>query len=355
MTRGAPAGRIVGGVTPHVHTADDLASAVGGVVVGDGATGVRAIAPLERACEDELTFLARPQYASLLAQSRAGVVLISPELAGTQGAARARIIVDKPYEALLELLPRFYAPPLRTPGIHPTAAIGRGVQFGDGVTVGPYVVLGDGVRLGARAWVEAQSALGPGVEIGEDSHIHPGVVIYSGSMVGRRVVLHAGVRLGSDGFGYVFRGGVHQKLPHVGRCIVQDDVEIGANTTVDRGSVDDTVIGAGTKIDNLVHVAHNVRIGHLCLILAQVGIAGSARIGDGAIIAGQAGIGGHIEVGPGARIGGQAGVLGDVPAGESWSGYPARPHRESLRAHAAMFKLSGLLKRIERLLAAQGE
>ncbi|HEX6058732.1 MAG TPA: UDP-3-O-(3-hydroxymyristoyl)glucosamine N-acyltransferase, partial [Gemmatimonadaceae bacterium] len=168
-----------------------------------------------------------------------------------------------------------------------------------------------------------------------------------------RVAIHAGARIGSDGFGYVFREGRHAKIPHVGRCIVEDDVEIGANTTIDRGSIDDTVIGAGTKIDNLVQVAHNVRIGRLCLLMSQVGIAGSARIGDGCVIAGQAGLAGHISIGDGARIGAQAGVFGDVPAGETWSGYPARPHKESLRATAALFRLSGLLKRLERLAARE--
>jgi UDP-3-O-[3-hydroxymyristoyl] glucosamine N-acyltransferase len=158
------------------------------------------------------------------------------------------------------------------------------------------------------------------------------------------------VRIGSDGFGYVFTDGVHRKIPHVGRCIIGNDVEVGANTTIDRGSIDDTVIGPGTKIDNLVQIGHNVQVGALCLIMSQVGIAGSARIGDGCVLAGQAGLGGHITVGAGARIGGQSGVFGNVPPGEVWSGYPARPHRESLRATGALFKLSGMMKRIEKVL-----
>jgi UDP-3-O-[3-hydroxymyristoyl] glucosamine N-acyltransferase len=189
--------------------------------------------------------------------------------------------------------------------------------------------------------------------VGADSRLHPGVVLYPGARVGDRVQLHAGVRVGSDGFGYVFRDGAHQKIPHVGRCIVENDVEIGANTTIDRGSIDDTVIGAGTKIDNLVHVGHNVRIGRLCLIMAQVGVAGSARIGDGVIVAGQAGLGGHIEIGDRARIAGQSGVFGDVPPGESWSGYPARPHRESLRATAALFKLTSIIRALEKLVSGK--
>jgi UDP-3-O-[3-hydroxymyristoyl] glucosamine N-acyltransferase len=176
------------------------------------------------------------------------------------------------------------------------------------------------------------------------------VTIYPGATLGARTTIHSGARIGSDGFGYVFRDGAHQKIPHVGRCIIGDDVEIGANTTIDRGSIDDTVVGSGTKIDNLVQIAHNVRIGEKCLVIAQVGIAGSATIGDGVVIAGQAGISGHISIGAGARIAAQAGVFGDVPAGETWSGYPARPHRESLRASAALFKLAGMMRRLEKLL-----
>jgi len=163
-------------------------------------------------------------------------------------------------------------------------------------------------------------------------------------------MLHAGVRIGSDGFGYVQRDGEHVKIPHVGRCILEDDVEIGANTTIDRGSIDDTVIGAGTKIDNLVQIGHNVRVGRACLIMAQAGIAGSVRIEDGCMILGQVGISGHHTIGKGARLAAQAGVFGDIPAGETWSGYPARPHKEALRAQAALFKLPSLLRRIERLL-----
>ena len=151
------------------------------------------------------------------------------------------------------------------------------------------------------------------------------------------------------------RDGQHLKIPHVGRCVIEDDVEIGANSTIDRGSIDDTVIGAGTKIDNLVQIAHNVRIGRVCLIMAQVGIAGSVRVEDGAMLLGQVGVSGHHTIGAGARLAAQAGVFGDIPAGETWSGYPARPHKEALRAQAALFKLPALLRRIERLLSSSTE
>ena len=347
MIDGSPSARE--GAEPRL-TAAEIAQVVGGRVVGDDSAAVRAIAPLDRAGTDDLSFLASARYAPLFERSRAGVVLVTPELAESPGEARARIVVAKPHEAMLALLPRLYRQAERMPGIHPTAVIGRGARLGEGITIGAHAVIGDGATIGNRAWIDAQCNVGAGVEVGEDTRLFPHVTLYAGTRLGRRVILHAGVCVGSDGFGYVQQGGRHVKIPHVGRAIVEDDVEIGANSTVDRGSIDDTVIGAGTKIDNLVQVGHNVRIGKLCLLMAQVGIAGSAHIEDGCIVAGQAGLGGHITVGRGARIGGQAGVFGDVPAGETWSGYPARPHREALRAQAATFKLASIIRPLENLL-----
>ena len=212
------------------------------------------------------------------------------------------------------------------------------------------MVVGPGARLGDRVEVMAGTVIGAGVSIGDDVTIHPQVVLYPRTEVGSRVILHAGVRLGADGFGYVPGKVAHEKIPHVGRCIIEDDVEIGANSTVDRGSVDDTVIGQGTKIDNLVQVGHNCRIGARCLIMAQVGIAGSAHIEDDVILAGQAGLAGHITVGRGARIGGQAGVIGDLAAGQTVSGYPARPHREFMRAHAALYRLAEIVVELEEMV-----
>ncbi len=322
-------------------------------MIGDGATAVSAIAPLDRAGAADLTLLTKAQYAPLVASSRAGILLVAPDLADTPGEVRARIVVDKPYEALLELIPRFHAPAPRTAGVHPSALIGRGARIGREVTIGAGVVIGEGARVGDRALLEPNVVVGAGVEIGEDTRLCAGVTLYAGTTVGRRVIVHAGARLGSDGFGYVFRDGAHRKIPHVGRCVIEDDVEIGANTTIDRGSIDDTVIGAGTKIDNLVHIGHNCRIGRLCLLMAQVGISGSTRVEDGSILAGQVGVGGHVTIGKGATIGGQAGVFGDVPAGATWSGYPARPHKEALRAQAALFRLAPLMRRLERLLGSE--
>ena len=348
-------GAFNGGEGSRALTAASIAASLGGTVIGDETAVVSGIAPLDRAQSHHLTFLASAKYAPLLATCDAGVLLVAADLVDTPGSARARIVVANPHEAMLSLLAALYPAARHVPGIHPTAVIGRGVLLGDDVAIGPYVVLGDGARIGARTNLHSHVTVGTGVDVGDDVELYEGVTLYPGTSLGDRVRAHAGVRIGSDGFGYVFRNGAHEKIPHVGRCIVEHDVEIGANTTIDRGSIDDTVIGAGTRIDNLVQIAHNVRIGRLCLIMAQVGIAGSAHVGDGAILAGQVGVAGHHTIGKGARLGGQAGVFGDVPAGETWSGYPARPHKEALRAQAAMFRLPSIMRALERLVGSRDD
>lgn len=346
--------RGIGGEGLRTLTADAIAAAVGGTLDGDSQATVTAVAPLDRAEAHHLSFLANAKYAALAAERRVGVLLVTRDLAES-GNAQARIIVDNPHEAMLPLLPLLYPAASQQPGIHPTAIIGRGVSLGDAVSIGPGVVLGDGVTIGARTRLDAYVVIGDGVRVAEDCHLYPSVTVYSGTEIGPRVRVHAGARLGSDGFGYVYRDGAHVKIPHVGRCLIESDVEVGANSTIDRGSIDDTVIGAGTKIDNLVMVAHNVRIGRLCLLMAQVGIAGSVRVEDGCILAGQVGISGHLTIGRGARLAAQAGVFGSIPAGETWSGYPARPHKEALRAQAAMFKLPSLIRALERLVTERDD
>ncbi len=306
------------------------------------------VAGLDSADATSLSFFSARKYAHEAGVSRAGVVLVTPELAAQVAHVAARIIVAKPQEAMLQVLALVHPPAPVPEGIHPSAVLGAGVTLGMGVSIGARVVLGDGVTVGAGTCIGAGVTLGDGVTIGAHCLVHPNVTAYPGTLLHDRVIVQSGAVLGSDGFGYVFSGGAHQKIPHVGRVVLEADVEIGANTTIDRGSVGDTVIGAGTKIDNLVQIGHNVRMGRLCLVMAQVGISGSTRIGDGAIIAGQAGLAGHITIGAGARIAGQAAVFGDVPAGETWSGYPARPHRDALRVQAAAQKLPALLKSLEK-------
>jgi UDP-3-O-[3-hydroxymyristoyl] glucosamine N-acyltransferase len=332
-------------------TAEAIAALVGGEIEGDPTAVVTGIAPLDRATVQHLSVVSAPKYAAMMDRSGAGVLLVDPEFrTASAGAAKARIYVKQPQEKLFGVLAALYPEPPLAPGVAPTVRIGRGARLGARVSLGEYVVIGDGATIGDDVVIGAGSVVGETATIGNGSRLWPSVTIYPRAVLGSRVFVHAGARIGSDGFGYVFRDGAHNKIPHVGRCIIGDDVEIGANTTIDRGSIDDTVVGRGTKIDNLVHIAHNVRIGEKCLIMAQVGIAGSVTVGDGAILAGQAGISGHLSIGAGARLAAQAGVFGDVPAGETWSGYPARPHRESLRASAALFKLASMMRGLEKLL-----
>ena len=350
MSRSTESGKSISGDGASTITAEAIAALVSGELIGDGKTAVSGVAPLDRADASHLSILSSGKYAPMMATTKAGVVLVDPEFRDVVGAPRARIIVKQPLEMLLSLLPRLYPPEAPASGVASTARIGKGARLGERVSVGEYAIIGARAKLGNGVVIGPHCVVGDGVSIGDGTRLWPGVTINSGATLGARTVIHSGARIACDGFGFVFRDGAHQKIPHVGRCIIGDDVEIGANTTIDRGSIDDTVVGNGTKIDNLVQIAHNVRIGENCLLIAQVGIAGSATIGDGVVLAGQAGISGHISIGAGARVAAQAGVFGDVPAGETWSGYPARPHREALRASAALFKLAGMMRRLEKLL-----
>lgn len=331
-------------------TAEAIAALVSGELIGDGTTAVSGVAPLDRAEASHLSILTSGKYAPMMATTKAGVVLVDPEFRDAAGAPRARIIVKHPLEKLLLLVPRLYPQESPSPGVASTARIGKGASLGERVSIGEYAIIGARAKLGDGVVIGPHCVVGDGVSIGEGARLWPGVTIYSGATLGARTVIHSGARIACDGFGYVFRDGAHQKIPHIGGCSIGDDVEIGANTTIDRGSIGDTMVGNGTKIDNLVQIGHNVRIGEKCLLIAQVGIAGSVTIGDGAVLGGQAGISGHISIGAGARVAGQAGVFGNIPAGETWSGYPARPHREALRASAALLKLAGMMRRLQKLL-----
>lgn len=341
----------VGGDGQQPITADAVAAQVGGVLVGDGSVVVRGIAPLDRAGANELSVLSHSRYVHWFTTSAAGVVLISPELADTAGVPVTRIVVAKPVEAMVSLLARFYRREPRAQGVHPSAVIARDVRLGVGVTIEPFVVIGEGAIVGDGSWISANAVVGAGCVLGRDVRIHSGAVVYPFTELGDRVTLHAGASVGRDGFGFVPTASGVVRIPHAGRCILEHDVEVGANSCIDRGSVDDTVIGAGTKIDNLVQIAHNVRIGRGCFFASQSGIAGSARIGDGVHVGGQVGVGGHTTVGARANLAGGAGVIGNVPAGETWSGYPARPHREHLRASAAMARMAKIIRPLEQLLS----
>jgi UDP-3-O-[3-hydroxymyristoyl] glucosamine N-acyltransferase len=329
--------------------ASDIARAVDGMLEGGADPEITGAAPLDRAGPADLSLLAAPRYTAEAADTKAGAVLVPATLANRLRRDTARILVPDPHRALAVLLPLLYPPDRTNPGIHATASIADEVELGADITVGAYAVIGAGSRIGARSVISAHVVVGRRCRIGDDAYLHPHVTLYDGTEIGERSILHSGVRLGVDGFGYSSSSAGHVKVPHVGRCIVGDDVEIGANTTVDRGSIGDTIIGNGCKIDNLVQVGHNVRLGEHCIVVSQAGISGSTRTGRFVTLGGQAGIKGHLTIGDGATVAAQAGVFGDVPAGATYSGYPARPHKESLRAQASVFRLPALSRRLLQL------
>ncbi len=334
-------------------TAQAVADLVGGRLLGDGAVVVRRVGPLDRSGPDAISFAVSGRYAADLRHTGAGVVLVSDALADAPAGAAARVVVSDPYRALVRVIATLFPPAEARPGVDATVRLGAGCVLGPGVAIGPFTLLGRGVRLGARCRVAEGVSLGDGVVVGDDTVIGPRVVCYAGSRIGSRVILKAGAVIGGDGFGYLPGPEGHGRIPHVGGCILEDEVEVGSNSCVDRGSVDDTVIGRGSKLDNLVQVGHNVRIGERCLLMAGVGVAGSTRVGDGAILAGHVGVTDHLVIGAGARVAAKSAVFGDVPAGISISGHPARPHRQFLRAQAALYRLAPIIDDVERLVAGR--
>jgi len=331
-------------------TLQAVADLVGGRVSGAGERLVRGVAPLDQAGPSHLSFLTSARYLDEFRGSAAGGVLLTTEFAAVEGGPADRVVVADPALAMATLVARLHPPAAPAPGIDPTARLGPGVRLGRDVAIAAHAVLGAGVRLGDRVRVGAGTVIEDGVEIGDDTHLEPRVVCGSGTRIGRRCRIKSGAVLGGTGFGYVSGPEGHARVPHVGGCQIEDDVDIGANACVDRGSIGDTVVGAGTRVDNLVQVGHNVRIGRQCLLMAQVGVAGSARVGDRVILAGQAGVNGHVRIGDGARVAGQSGVVGSVPAGADYGGYPARPHREWLRSHAVLYGLAPLARELQALV-----
>jgi len=323
--------------------------AEGEVEQGDARRILSGVAPLDEARPHHLSFVAEARYHPYIQASQAGAVLVARDARVELPAEMAAIRVEDPRRALARILPAMYPAAAPAPGIHPTAVIGEGARIAPSAFVGAYAVVGAGTRVGDRARIHPHVVVGAGCEVGADAVLHPHVTLYDGVRVGARSIVHSGARLGSDGFGFVPEGAGLQKVPQVGGCVIGEDVEIGANTTIDRGSIGDTVIGRGTKIDNLVQIGHNCRIGRSVIIVSQVGISGSTKVGDGAVLGGQAGVQGHIEIGAGAKVGGQAGVTASVAAGVTVSGYPARPHRESMRIQAAVFGLPKLVERLKAL------
>ena len=338
----------------ETSTLGEIASLVGGRLEGDPTLPILGVAPLGSAGPDQIALLSAFRYRSEVPLSRAGALLVSEDLETALEDTRPRVVVADAHSALIPLLGRFHpSMPVRA-GVHPTAILEPGVSLGADVEVGAYVVVGEGVQVGDRARIGAHSVLGKGCRVGADTLLHPQVTLYSGAVIGARVILHSGARIGSDGFGYASSSGGHAKIPQVGGCIVEDDVEIGANSCVDRGSIGDTVIGRGSKLDHLVHVAHNVRIGPHCVLTALVGIAGSTTVGAGVAFGGQSGAIGHLTIGHGARVAAKSAVFQDVAPGTTVMGIPASEQGPMKRAFALFPRLPELFGRLRALEGRAG-
>ncbi|MCU0304856.1 MAG: UDP-3-O-(3-hydroxymyristoyl)glucosamine N-acyltransferase [Thermoanaerobaculales bacterium] len=336
----------------HAISLADLAVHLGAEVVGDGGRMIEGVRPLDDAGPEHLSFLHNPKYVAAAMASRAGAILVA-DAAGLSG--RDLLVCAEPYLAVARALGLFHPRPAAEPGVHPSAVTGDDLSLGDGASVGPQAAIGRGVVIGARTVIGAGCVLGDGVRIGDDCLLHPRVVVEDGCRVGDRCILQAGVVIGSDGYGFATVAGVHHKVPQVGIVVLEDDVEIQANTTIDRATMGETRVGRGTKVDNLVQLAHNVRIGEHCLIVAQVGISGSTRVGRHSVFAGQAGAAGHLEIGERTMVAAKAGVMKSVGDGSVLAGHPARPQREWMRTQAAVQRLDALRERVgelERRLAA---
>ncbi|MDH5526214.1 MAG: UDP-3-O-(3-hydroxymyristoyl)glucosamine N-acyltransferase [Nitrospirota bacterium] len=327
------------------HTLAELAELVGARLIGDGRVEVDGIAPIAEAGPTQLTFVANPRYLKELATTRAAAVLVAEE----SGISAGQLVVRSPYAAYARLMNHFYAVPRQARGVSADARVDASAKVGVEPDIGAFVTVGPGAVLGDRVTLHPGVRVGEGVVVGDDVTLHPNVVLYPGCRIGHRVIVHAGTVVGSDGFGYATDGGVHHKIPHVGGVVVGDDVEIGACCTIDRGVLGDTEIGPGSKLDNLIQLAHNVRIGRGCLLAAQTGIAGSTHLGDYVATGGQAGFSGHLSVGSQVQVAGKAGVTKDVGDREVVSGFPALPHREALRAQAAQARIPELRERVKKL------
>lgn len=328
------------------YTVADIAKHVHGEVHGDSTAPITCFAPADSAKRGDLTFAETDAYFAAAEASAASAVLIAGD---RKSDTKTLIRVKNARVAFAKVLPLFFAEPVLEGQRHSTAVIPKTAFVDDTAYVGPHCVIGEHCRIEARAVLLGGNHLGDDCAVGEDSKLFPNVVLYARTQVGKRVRLHAGCVIGSDGFGYVFDSGVHHKVLQVGHVIIGDDVELGANVTVDRGAIGPTIIGKGTKVDNLVHIAHNVQIGEHCIVVAQVGIAGSARLGNHVVLGGQVGIAGHLKIGNQVTVAGQSGVMHDIPDGGKWLGSPAQPDRQTKREWLALRQLPDLLRRVKDL------
>ena len=329
-----------------IYTAAHIATQLEGEVVGDGTVALTGFSSAERAVPGDLTFAEKDTHFAAADASAASAILVSGPFSST---SKVIIRVKNARIAAARVLPLFFPPDEFAPGIHSSASVAPTAHVDASAHVGPGCVIGDGVTIGARTALLGGNHIGRDCQLGDDVRLHPNVVIYARTRIGQRVAIHAGTVIGSDGYGYVFDQGRHRKVLQVGNVIIEDDVEIGANSAIDRAALGSTVIGAGTKIDNLVHVAHNVVFGKHCLIMGQCGFAGSTQFGNYCVIASQSGVAGHLTIGNQVTVGGKSGVTKDLADGQTVLGFPAVPDKQAKRQWIGVQQLPDLIGRVREL------
>ena len=327
-------------------TTADIAKHIDGEVLGDTTAPLKGFAPADSARAGDLTFAENEDFFARAESSAATAIIADQRFTSTK---KILIRVANARVAFAKALTLFFPEPTLPPGVHSTAVIAADAQIDGTAHIGPYCVVGKRVRIGARTVLQGGNFIGEDCKLGDEVNLFPNVTVYPRTEIGRRVRIHASTVIGSDGFGYVQDGGIHRKVPQIGNVIIGDDVEIGAGVMIDRGALGSTVIGKGTKIDNLVQIAHNVEIGEGSLLIAQVGIAGSTKLGNYVVLAGQVGIAGHLKIGNQVIVSAQAGVMNDIPDGEKWLGAPAQPDKDMKRQFIAIRRLPDLLKRVAEL------
>jgi len=328
------------------YTATEIAQRLGGEVIGDPCLMLKGFAPADRAQAGDLTFAENQNYFLRADQSAASAIIID----GSFDSSRKVLIrVPDARIAFAKVLPLFFPEPVFSPGIHPSAMVPASAEVDPTAHIGPNCVLGEKVSIGPHSVLQGGDYVAAGCKLGEDVNLFPNVTLYPRTEVGNRVRIHSGTVIGSDGFGYVPDGGIHLKVLQIGNVLIRDDVEIGANVTIDRGALGPTIIGRGTKIDNLVQIAHNVHVGEHCLIVSQAGIAGSSKLGNFVTLAGQVGIAGHLKIGNHVSVAAQSGVMNNIPDGEKWLWTPAQPDRQAKRQMIALQQLPELLRRVQAL------
>jgi UDP-3-O-[3-hydroxymyristoyl] glucosamine N-acyltransferase len=336
-------------VTSLRLTAAEIARAIQGRVEGDAAVIITGLAPIDQARPGDLTFVAQPRYLSYIGQTPAAAVLVDASCSITPANGVVLIRVANPYFAFLQIAQNFFQPPASFTGVHPTAIVGENVRLGEKVMIGPHAIIEPECEIGNEVRIGGLCYLGRSAKLGNRVVLFPQVHVAHGVQIGNDVIIQAGSVIGSDGFGYVRHEGAYHKIPHIGTVVLEDGVEIGANCTIDRSTFGETRLRRGTKLDNLVHLAHNVEVGENTVIAAQTGVSGSTKIGNRVTIAGQVGFVGHIEIGDDTTFGAQAGVTKSIPAGTTVSGYPAREHTLARKEEAARRRLPELLKRVRAL------